>query len=460
MKRKHLRAVAGLAVATATLVALAGCSGAGGSGGSGGSADGSGSTIRVLMVNNPQMVDLQKLTNDNFTKKTGIKVKYTVLPEDSLRAKASQEFSAQAGQYDVATISNYEVPFYSTNGWLLSLSDNVAKDSKFDQSDILKPIQDALTGSDGKVYAEPFYGESSMLYYRKDVFAKQGLTMPANPTWAQVADLAKKLNDVEPGMAGICLRGQPGWGQNIAPLTTVVNTMGGTWFDKNWNAEVDKDGFATAANFYVNLVKNYGEKGAAQAGYTECLNDLTQGKAAMWYDATAAAGSLEASDSPVAGKIGYAAAPVDKTKNSGWLYSWAWGIEKASKNATAAEKFIEWASGPDYAKQAAKAYGWAQVPPGTRTSLYENADYQKSAAAFYKQVENAIKSADPENPGVQKRPAPGIQFVAIPEFANLGTDASQQISDAIAGKTTVDAALKSIQTEAQKVGDTYKKKQK
>ncbi|AYG03341.1 ABC transporter substrate-binding protein [Gryllotalpicola protaetiae] len=453
MTRRHLaKAITGVAVAATAALALAGCSGAGA-----GSAGKSGGTLNVLMVNNPQMVDLQKLTADNFTKQTGIKVNYTVLPEDSLRAKASQEFSSQAGQYDVATISNYEVPFYSKNGWLLSLSDNVAKDAAFKQSDVLKPIQDALTGSDGKIYAEPFYGESSMLYYRADVFKDLGLTMPANPTWDQVAQLADQVKQKEQGMAGICLRGQPGWGQMVAPLTTVVNTMGGTWFDDDWNAQVSGEGFTKALNFYVDLVKKDGESGAPQAGYTECLNDMTQGKAAMWYDATAAAGSLEASDSPVAGKIGYAPAPVDQTESSGWLYSWAWGIEKASKNQANAEKFIEWASGPDYAKLVADKYGWAQVPPGTRTSLYENVDYQKGAAAFYKQVETAIDSAKPNDPGTQKRPAAGIQFVAIPEFANLGTDASQQFSDAIAGKTTVEAAIKSVQAEAQKVGDKYKK---
>lgn len=451
-KRRIVRSLAVLGVAATAAAGLAGCSGAGGTGG--GSLKGS--TINVLMVNNPQMIDLQKLT-PTFTKQTGITVKYTVLPEDALRAKVSQEFAAQAGQYDLATISNYEVPTYSKNGWLTPLSDTVAKDPSFKQSDILQPIQKALTGSDGKIYAEPFYGESSFLMYRKDVFAQKGLTMPANPTWDQVAQLAAKVNGAQPGMAGICLRGQPGWGQMIAPLTTVVNTMGGTWFTKDWKAQVDTDGFAKAANFYVDLVRKYGEAGAAQAGFTECLNDMTQGKAAMWYDATSAAGTLDGSGSPVAGKIGYVPAPVDKTKSSGWLYSWAWGMEKASKHQAAAAKFIEWASGPGYAQLCAKKFGWAQVPPGTRTSLYANPNYQKAAGAFYKQVETALDNADPANPGTQPRPVPGIQFVAIPEFANLGTQASQYFSDAIAGKRSVASALQSTQALAQKVADKYKK---
>jgi sorbitol/mannitol transport system substrate-binding protein len=156
-------------------MALSACSGAGG-GSSGGN-----DTVNVLMVNNPQMVDLQKLTAANFTKETGIKVNYTVLPENDVRDKISQEFSSQAGQYDVATISNFEVPSYAKNNWLAPLDDHVKKDSSFDQGDILAPMTKSLTAADGKLYAEPFYGESSFLMYRKDVFAAKGLTMPSNP---------------------------------------------------------------------------------------------------------------------------------------------------------------------------------------------------------------------------------------------------------------------------------------
>src|ERR1700712_3343761 len=305
---------AGAAVALA--VGLSGCAGAGGTGGGKNS-------INVLMVNNPQMVDIQKLTADNFTKQTGIQVNYTVLPENDVRDKISQELSSQAGIYDISTISNYEVPFYAKAGWLAPLSDYVARDAGFNQDDILPPMTKSLTAEDGKLYAEPFYGESSFLMYRKDVFAAKGLTMPPNPTWQQVADLAAKVNNAQPGMRGICLRGLPGWGQVFAPLTTVVNTFGGTWFDKDWNAKVNSQPFVEAVKFYVNLVRQHGEAGAPQAGFTECLNNMEQGKVAMWYDATSAAGSLEAQGSPVAGKLGYVPAPVVKTKNAGWLYAWS-----------------------------------------------------------------------------------------------------------------------------------------
>ncbi|WP_239133914.1 ABC transporter substrate-binding protein [Rugosimonospora africana] len=410
------------------------------------------------MVNNPQMVDLQKLTADNFTKQTGIKVNYTVLPENDVRDKISQEFSSQAGQYDVATISNYEVPFYAKNGWLYPLDDFVSKDSGFDQSDILKPMTESLTADDGKLYGEPFYGESSFLMYRKDVFAAKGLTVPDNPTWQQVADLAAKVDGAQPGMRGICLRGQPGWGEVMAPLTTVANTFGGTWFTKDWKAGLNSPQWTQATTFYVNLVRAHGEAGAPQSGFTECLNDLEQGKVAMWYDATSAAGSLEASDSPVTGKIGYAQAPVVQTKSSGWLYTWAWGIQKASKHSADAWKFVSWASGKDYENLVGTKLGWARVPAGKRTSLYANPAYQQAAAAFYKQTQEAISSADPRNPGVQPRPTIGIQFVDIPEFTDLGTQVSQAISSAIAGQLSVNAALTQGQQLAEKVAAKYQSK--
>ncbi|GGS72769.1 ABC transporter substrate-binding protein [Streptomyces violaceus] len=439
------------AAAAGTLLAplLSGCWVGAGGAGSGGDA------INVLMVNNPQMVELQKLTRAHFTKETGIKVNFTVLPENDVRDKISQDFANQAGQYDVATLSNYEIPIYARNGWLQEMNGYVAKDPAYDERDVLKPMRQSLTAQDGKLYGQPFYGESSFLMYRKDVFEKKGLTMPAHPTWQQVADLAAKADGTEPGMKGICLRGLPGWGEVMAPLTTVVNTFGGTWFDKNWKAQLDSPAFKKATKFYVDLVREHGESGAAQSGFAECLNNMTQGKVAMWYDATSAAGSLEAAKSPVKGKVGYAPAPVEKTESSGWLYTWAWGIQKSSRNPDNAWKFVSWASGKGYEELVGDQAGWSNVPAGKRASTYANADYRKEAAAFQEMTKEAIEKARPDDPGVQPRPAPGIQFVGIPEFTDLGTKVSQEISAAIAGRQSVESALRKSQQLAEKISEEY-----
>ncbi|OQD54558.1 sugar ABC transporter substrate-binding protein [Streptomyces phaeoluteigriseus] len=449
-RRRPPRATLALAAA-GTLLAplLSGCwTGAGGAGSGGDS-------LNVLMVNNPQMTDLQKLTAAHFTKDTGIKVNFTVLPENDVRDKISQDFANQAGQYDVATLSNYEIPIYARNGWLHEMDSYVAEDPGYDERDILAPMRESLTADDGRRYGQPFYGESSFLMYRKDVFAKAGLTMPERPTWTQVAELAAKADGAEPGMKGICLRGLPGWGEVMAPLTTVVNTFGGTWFDQDWKARLDSPEFGKAVKFYVDLVREHGESGAAQSGFAECLNNMTQGKAAMWYDATSAAGSLEAANSPVKGDMGYAPAPVERTRTSGWLYTWAWGIQKASRNTDKAWQFVSWASGKEYEQLVGEEIGWSNVPAGKRASTYANAAYRAEASAFQERTKEAIEGARPHDPGVQPRPAPGIQFVGIPEFTDLGTKVSQEISAAIAGRQSVESALKKAQRLAERISEEY-----
>ncbi|RFU82421.1 sugar ABC transporter substrate-binding protein [Streptomyces triticagri] len=445
----RLRTRAPIALAATGALLLSGCwTGAGGTGSGGDSID-------VLMVNNPQMAELQKLTAKHFTRKTGIKVNFTVLPENDVRDKISQDFANQAGQYDVATLSNYEIPIYAKNGWLRDLDGYVSKDKAFDQQDILPPMRQSLTGEDGKLYGQPFYGESSFLMYRKDVFEKAGLKMPKKPTWQQVGELAAKVDAAEKDMKGICLRGLPGWGELTAPLTSVVNTFGGTWFEKDWTAKLDSPEFKQAVSFYVDLVREHGQSGAAQSGYAECLNNLTQGKTAMWYDATAAAGSLESANSPVKGKIGYVPAPVNRTESSGWLYTWAWGLQKASPNPDKAWKFISWASSKEYEELVGEEIGWANVPAGKRASTYENPEYRKEAAAFQEVTRAAIADARPRDPGVQPRPAPGIQFVGIPEFTDLGTKVSQEISAAIAGRQSVNSALAKSQRLAEDISKEY-----
>jgi polyol transport system substrate-binding protein len=443
-----------VAALAAAGLALGACSGAGGGGGSGG---GDKKSITVLMVGNPQMEDIQKITADSFTKDTGITVKYTILPENELRDKVTQDVATQGGQYDVVTIGAYETPIWAKNGWLHELSSYAEKDSSYDEGDLLEPMVKSLSGEDGKLYAAPFYGESSFLMYNKDMFAAKGLTMPERPTWQQVADFAAKLNDKASGTAGICLRGLPGWGENLAPLTTVVNTFGGTWFEKDWTPKVNAPEFTQAAKFYVDLIRKYGEPGASQAGFTECLNTFGQGKAAMWYDATSAAGTLEDPNaSKVAGKVGYVYAPVNKTKSSGWLWTWAWAMPKTTKQADTAWKFISWATSKDYEKLAGEKLGWSRLPAGKRKSTYDIPQYRDSAKAFADVTLKAIEEADPTNPGVQPRPAIGVQFVGIPEFQDLGTKVGQQVAAAISGSTSVEKALANGQKLAEDVAKKYR----
>ena len=439
-------------------LSAAACSGAGGGGGGGGS-EGGQTTITVATVANPQMQDIEKLVTNFEKDNPDVKVKFVILPENELRDRVTQDIAAQGGQYDVVTIGTFEVPQWAKNGWIENLGPYTEKDPGYDAKDLIPTVAAALSYNNS-LYAVPFYSESSFLMYRKDLFDKAGLTMPAKPTWDQVAQFARKLNDPSKNQAGICLRGLPGWGELFAPLNTVVNTFGGRWYDMSWNAQLTEAPFKQATQFYVNLVKDAGEPGAPNAGFTECLTAYSQGHAAMWYDATVAASLLEdPKTSKVAGKNGFAPAPVKDTEWSGWLWAWSLALPSTSKKKDAAWKFMSWATSKDYIKLVGQELGWERVPPGSRLSTYQIPEYKESAAAFADLTVQAINQADVANAGTQPRPYTGVQYVGIPEFQSLGTSVSQEISAAIAGRQTVDQALEKGQQQAEQVAKEagYKK---
>jgi sorbitol/mannitol transport system substrate-binding protein len=341
-----------------------------------------------------------------------------------------------------------DIASWAKNGWISDLSSYANSDASYDVSDILPPIRTALS-SNGKLYAVPFYAESSFMMYNKQMFAAAHVTMPANPTWAQIATLAAQLNQPSKGVAGICLRGLTGWGDNLASLDTVINTFGGSWFNDKWDAELTSPADEQAVSFYVNLVKKDGEKGAGNDSFDQCLSIMEQKKAAMWYDATVAASTLDAPGSPIDGDLGFAPAPVDKTKSSGWLWSWALALEGASKNKSAAWQFMSWATSKQYIAYDASKNGWAAVPPGTRTSTYHNSSYLKAAGAFAPLTLQEIDSVNVVQPGLNPQPVPGIQYVGIPEFEEFGQQVSAQITAAIDGQESVATALSKSQAIAQ-----------
>lgn len=304
----------------------------------------------------------------------------------------------------------------------------------------------------------PFYGESSFLMYRKDLFEKAGITMPERPKWQEVAEFARKLHDPSKEMTGICLRAKPGWGEMFAPLTTVINTFGGQWFNMDWQAQVNSPAYTQAVQFYIDTLAESGEGDPVSFGFTECLNVFSQGNAAMWYDATSAAGSVEdPKNSKVAGQVGYVRAPVMETKDSGWLWSWNLGINAESKHKDAAWTFVQWATSKEYAKLVGSQLGWSRTPPGTRKSTYEIPEYIKAGGEFAPLTAAIMNEVNPKQPGVDPQPWVGIQYVTIPEFQDVGNQTSQLLADVIAGRRPLNLALDQGQKIAQRAGDAQKK---
>jgi sorbitol/mannitol transport system substrate-binding protein len=404
-------------------------------------------SVTIAVVNNPDMIELKKLSTKFEEKNPDIKLNWVVAEENIARQRITTDVSQGSGQFDIVFIGLYETPIFAKKGWLTEMA-NLPAD--YDVDDVFKSLRDGLS-NDGKLYALPFYGESSMLMYRKDLFDEKGLKMPDQPTYDDIAKFAEALTDKSKGTYGITLRGQPGWGENMAFLGTMLNTFGATWFDMSWHPTIDTPEWKKTITFYIDLLKKYGPPGATSNGFNENLTLMTSGKAAMWIDATVAGGMLEnAKQSQVAGKMGYSQAPIEVTPNgSHWLWSWAFAIPKSAKQAEAAEKFAVWATSKDYIKLVADDLGWGSVPPGTRKSTYDNPEYQK-AAPFAATTLKAMQTADPTNPCIKKVPYTGIQFVGIPEFQSIGQVTGQQIAGALAGKLTVDQALKNSQNAAER----------
>jgi len=398
----------------------------------------------IATVNNGHMIEMQKLTKHFEAANPDIKVKWVTLEEGVLRQRVTTDIATKGGQFDVMTIGMYETPIWGKKGWLAELK----TDAAYDVDDLLPAMRNGLSVG-GKLYAAPFYGESSMLMYRKDLADKAGIKVSDHPTWTQVKELAAKVHDPKNGVYGICLRGKPGWGDNMAFLSTLVNTNGGQWFDMNWKPQLESKPWKESISFYVDLLKNYGPPGSSANSFNEILALYNEGKCGMWIDATIAASFItDPKQSKVADKVAFAQAPTGITpKGANWLWAWALAIPAGSQKTAEAQKFIAWATSKEYINLVGKEVGWGNIPTGTRKSTYANAEFLK-VAKFAAAEKAAIDSANPADSTLPKSPYVGVQYAAIPEFQAIGTTVGQQMSAALAGKSTVDAALAASQVAA------------
>ena len=399
-------------------------------------------TLTIATVNNGDMIRMQGLTDSFLEANPGIELEWVTLEENILRQRVTTDIATKGGQYDVMTIGTYEAPIWAKQGWLVEL-DDLGED--YDVDDLLPAIRGGLSVDD-KLYAAPFYGESSMVMYRKDLMEAAGMEMPDAPTWDDIKAAAAAMTDKDNEVYGICLRGKAGWGENMAFLGAMANSYGARWFDEEWNPQFDTPEWKATLTDYLDLMNNYGPPGASGNGFNENLALFQTGKCGMWIDATVAASFVSnPDDSAVAADVGYALAP-DKGlgKRGNWLWAWNLAIPAGTQQEDAAKKFVAWATSKDYLALVAENEGWANVPPGTRTSLYENPEYLE-AAPFAQMTLDSINAADPQNPTVDPVPYVGVQFVAIPEFQGIGTQVGQQFSAALAGSSSADDALAAAQ---------------
>jgi len=403
--------------------------------------------LTIATVNNPDMIVMQKLSADYEKENPGVKLDWVVLPENELRTKVTTDIATKAGAYDILTIGTYEVPIWGKLGWLTPFEDIPAD---YDIEDVFPLVRTALS-LDDKLYAIPFYAESSFLFYRKDLFEKAGIEMPEQPTWDQLQEWAAKLHDPANKVYGTCQRGLPGWGENMAIVGSLANTFGARYFDEEWKPELTSPEWKHAVTFYVDLMNKYGPPGAATNGHLENRTLFAAGNCATWVDATSAAGYMfNPAESKVVDTVAFANAPIGTVPNGNhWLWSWALAIPSTSPDAEEAKKFVYWATNKAYIQKVAAANGWAAVPPGTRKSTYEEPEYIK--LPFAQKTLDAMNTADPTKATAKPVPYVGITFATIPEFQAVGTEIGKAVAGALAGQTSVDQALETAQASADRI---------
>jgi len=395
-------------------------------------------TITIGTVNNGDMKRMQSLSSVFEKQHPDIKLEWVVLDEAVLRGQITKDIAAESGKFDVITIGMYETPIWGKNNWLVPM-DNLP--ASYDVDDIFNSVRQGLSYQD-KLYALPFYGESSMTMYRKDLFEKAGLTMPDSPTWDFMAEAAAKIHDPDNGIYGACLRGKAGWGENMALLTTMVNAYGGRWFDMQWQPQFESDEWKNALNQYLNILTNYGPPAPYNNGFNENLSLMNKGHCGFWVDATVAGSFvMDKEQSNIVDKVGFTSAPHQVTsKGSSWLWSWALAVPVTSDAKEAAKTFTTWATSKAYLALVAEKYGVISTPPGTRKSTYANPEYMEQAP-FAAVTLAEINSADPTDSTLQENPYTGIQFVAIPRFQSFASKVGKQISSILSGKTSIERGL-------------------
>ncbi|WP_207382943.1 ABC transporter substrate-binding protein [Pseudaestuariivita atlantica] len=399
-------------------------------------ADGHAKELTIAIVNNGHMINMQKVA-EAYTEETGVKLNWVALEEGVLREQVTSDTATGGGQYDIINIGMQEAPIWGAAGWIEPLEFG----ADYDVEDILPAMRAGLS-HDGTLYAAPFYGESSMVMYRKDLADAAGVSITDNASWWNVKEAAAAMHDPDNGVYGACLRGKPGWGDNAAFITTVANSFGARWFDENMMPDLDSVAWNAAVSFYVDLLSNYGPPGSEGNSFNEILALYNEDKCGLWIDATIAASFLENPN------VAYAQSPnAGNPVGANWLWAWAMAIPAGTPNAEEAKAFIEWATSKDYVQAVGNHpdFGWGSVPTGQRASTYEIPEFQ-AVAKFAEAELAAIDSAAPE--ATDLKPYVGVQFVAIPEFPQIGVIFGQEMAAALTGAKSVEEALAASQEAA------------
>lgn len=403
-------------------------------------------TLTVAAVDNGDLDRLRDLTQTFTDAHPGTQIEWVRQGENEIREMISTDVGTEGGRFDVVTIGPFEARIWGERQLLTPLTDMPAG---FDPNQFVPAVRDSVSHG-GQLQAAPFYGESAFTMYRRDLFAQAGVTMPDQPTWQFVIDAAQRVAQTT-GVPGICLRGQAGWGENMAFVTAMAHSYGALWFDDQWRAQLNTPQWQRTVQDYLTLARS-APPSVADNGFAENLALFQQGQCAMWIDATSAASFVvDPTHSSVADQVGFAMAPASSQAGEpmSWLWTWALAVPTNSDNPQLAKEFVAWATSAEYQRLAASHYGPVGVPPGARSDLYADPAYTQ-AAPYAPLVLASIERADVAQsaPGA---PYEGAQYVAVAPFTSIGNAVGQQLNQAIRGEISEAEALENSQWVADRV---------
>lgn len=433
-------------VALSMLLALTGAVFASGQGEQAGQQD---VEISIALPNNPISQGLADLAEEYYEAENAT-VSIAVLPENDLRQRLETEASTGGTTYDMFVIGPYEALNWANFGWLENLEpyfDAMSDDelAQYDREDLIPAMQDSLS-MDGDAYALPFYGESAFIMYNMDLFEENGLTMPEQPTWQELYEFAQEINNPEEDVIGMTMRSAPGWGMSGAPFVTMVNAFGGRFYDMDWNATVDTPEQRAAWQMYHDIITETGQEAIVSTGYNEAIALMQAGDAGIYYDATSIAPPLESSESEIAGRVGYALPPEGPEYLSQWLWNWAFGINPNSSQAKkeAVFDFMLWATSKEYIELSYEEDSTGAItPPASRASTYEMEGY--ADVPYADMTLETLELIDFTAPTVDPVPYQGLQYIAIPEFSDVGTRMTEWLAAYLVGDMSLDQAIRNTQ---------------
>ena len=352
--RRAVLAGAGGLVAAAAV----GCSANTGGGDSGGS-----TTVKVTMANHVWTENVKKAIPE-FEKASGLKIEITQLAEDQLSDQYNVKLNAGTSEIDVMMYRPLqEGRLFAQNKYFADLTSKAKADATWNLADFqAAPI--AATTYQGKVVGVPIITEREVLYYRKDLLQKAGLSVPK--TLDELEAAAKAIKAANPDVAGFVARTSKS--PAVTQFSSFLYSMGGDWVDASGKAAVNSDAAKKAYAFYGGLIKNYGPANVStDMSWPEAMAIFTQGKAAFYTEADSLyKNATDPAKSKVADTVGFAVFPAGPAGSKPYnIPSWALGINDASKNQANAWKFILWAT----SKEQTLAQQKGGIP-GARTSVW------------------------------------------------------------------------------------------